>query len=243
LAGQEVYDLVNNNCHSLFTNGMLDLLICRCNSTVYDEPRDKHKDKDTLIDQEADEIGRGDLGTRKVPRIPSSILETALHRDQIIAYSNLFMSAMIALGKRSILPLGLWRPWLSIAAYVFKEFNLSIVGPVSPAMTALYGSNKRAFYSFLAVIPLHTVISFMYHRRIAPSRLEWIDMGIGIGAMYWVRRIRRSAFCVEPVQPTMCWSSFFSQLYEMSEHGEVDKTQLEEDIKAFLHTELYVGST
>lgn len=29
----------------------------------------------------------------------------------------------------------------------------------------------------------------------------------------------------------------------MSENGEVDKIQLEEDIKAFLHTELYVGST
>lgn len=217
---------------------MLDLLICRCDSTVFDEPRDKPNDKDTRSDQEADEIGRGDLSSRKGPRIPSSIAETILHRDHIIAYSDLFMSAMIALGKRRILPLGLWRPQLSILAYVLKEFNLSIFGPVFPASTALYGSNKMAFYSFLAVIPLHTVISFMYHRRIAPSRLEWIDMGIGIGAMYWVRRIRRSAFCVEPVQPAMCWSSFFSQLYEMSENGEVDKTQLEEDIKTFLHTEL-----
>lgn len=75
LAGQEVYDLVNNNYHSLWTNGMLDLLICICDSTVYDEPGHKHKDKDTRIDQEADEIGRGDLGTRKGPRIPSSIAE------------------------------------------------------------------------------------------------------------------------------------------------------------------------
>lgn len=222
---------------------MLDLLICKCDSTVYYEPRHKHKDKDTRINQEADEIGRSDLSTRKDSHIPSSIAEALLHRDHIIAYCDLFMSAMIALGKRNILPLGLWRPRLSILAYVLKEFNLSIVGPVSPALTELFGSNKRAFYSFLAVIPLHTVISFMYHRRIAPSRLEWIDMGIGIGAIYWVRRIRRSAFSVEPVQPAMCWSSFFSQLYEMRENGEVDKTQLEEDIKAFLHTDLYVGST
>lgn len=211
---------------------MLDLLVCSCDSTVCEESY-----------EEVDEIGRSDLSTRNGTRIPSSIRETLLHRDWIVAHSELCMSVIIALGKRNILPLGLWWPWPSTLQAILKEFNLSIVGPISPALKALFESNKRAFCFLLAVIPLHVVISFMYHWRIASSRLEWIDMGIGMVAISWVRRIRTSNFCVKPVQSAMCWSSFFSQLYEMSENGAVNRTRLEEDIEAFLHTELYVDST
>lgn len=96
----------------------------------------------------------------------------------------------------------------------------------------------RVSKSLLAVISLHTIISSKYHWNIAPSRLEWIDIGIAIRSIYWIRRIRQNVLYVEAMQPAMCWSSFFFQLYEMIENDEVDRTQLEEDIKTFLHMEM-----
>ena len=161
----------------------------------------------------------------------------------ISAYLSLFTYLMIALGKRNILSLGLslglWRPWPWASILFLVSNQIALSAPVSVTSAALFQLNKRAFCFLSALVLLHTVISVNYRFRMAPSSLEWVDMGIGIVTISWIIIIRRNNSRVKPVQPAMCWSSFFSQLYEMSENGEVSRTQLEDDIEAFLRPEWF----
>ena len=202
---------------------MLDLLICSCDPTVYEES-----------------YGEGEEIRRDGPRIPSSITETLMHNNWIIAYVGLVISLVKAAGTRDIIPLGFWRPWLWPSTFACTSTGLGTCVRFNRVLMLLSKSNKRAFYFLCALTLLHILIGIPYRSGMAPSPLEWVDIGIGIAIITWIKRIRRNILSVKPVQPAMCWSSFFSQLYEMSENGQVSRTQLENDIEAFLHTELYV---
>ncbi|OAG37233.1 hypothetical protein AYO21_08532 [Fonsecaea monophora] len=211
LAGDdaEVYEIFFNNCQTLWTNGMLDLLMCKCAET----------------DRESDRL--------------LSIEEAMPDRDWHTSVAELGMSFPIALGRRGYLPMGLWVRWVSNLVCVLQELNYYAFGPALYGLDLTFGSNRLRGFSLLAMLILHPIFVYKYHGTLAPSPFEWADLGVGLVAGFWVRSLRTRTLRQTPVQPPgeTCWSGYFSQLYEKSENGEIEGAELDQAVMEFLRSD------
>lgn len=147
------------------------------------------------------------------------------------------MSVLISLWKRGYLPfrLGFLWWWPSVLVCIYQELDFIFYGPVIPAIMV---QDRTRSLSLLSILLLHLGSSLSYHWNPLPTMFEWIDICIGLISAVWIRSIRKKMLEEKPPRPRICWSGFFAQMYEKSLRGDIDKTQLTEDIKAYLHTDL-----
>lgn len=186
---------------------MLDLLICKC------------------------------AATGREGQSPLSIEKSMLDRDWHTSLVELGVSFLISLGRRGYLPMGFWVRWLSILICVVHELNNYVFGSALYGVEMMFSSDRLRSVSFLGMLSLHPVFTYLYHGSLTPSPFEWADLGIGLIAVSWIHSIRRNTLLQAPVRPEICWSGYFAQLYEKSENGGIDKAELDQNLIEFLRSD------
>lgn len=212
-SGQTDYSLTDNNCQTLWIQGMLDLIICNCD----DRPR-----------------------STTFGAWPSTIAQRKEIMDWETAPAKLVMSLFLALAKRGNLSLLLGRPlrqpwYVTWSVFIVQELEAASLVSEAIRPTDSLHPDPQGFPTFWI---LHVICGALSRRSTSWSSLfEFVDIAVGVGALLWAKNVRKRLQDQIPTQPGMCWSGLFFQLYENSSRKGKVSQQLKDDVSQFLSWE------
>ncbi|KAI7772993.1 hypothetical protein LA080_012584 [Diaporthe eres] len=178
-SGQTDYSLTDNNCQTLWIQGMLDLIICNCN----DRPRS------TIFGA-----------------WPSTIAQRKEIMDWETAPAKLVMSLFLALAKRGNLSLLLGRPlrqpwYVTWSVFIVQQLEAASLVSEAIRSTDSLHPDPQGFPTFWI---LHVICGALSRGSTSWSSLfEFVDIAVGVGALLWAKHVRKRLQDQIPTQTGM----------------------------------------